>query len=84
MARKATEVWFTLRLTAISLLINLVSLTYVLFYTTKDSVTEAEATVASAKAGLLLLCSLGFDEIMYFLYVNLNTFENELISIERC
>lgn len=61
MARKATEVWFTLRLTTISLLINVVSLTYVLFFTTKDSATEAEATIASAKAGLLLLCSLGFD-----------------------
>jgi ABC-type multidrug transport system fused ATPase/permease subunit len=79
-ARKAAEVWFTFRLTVLSLIISLTSLTYILFFTTK----EANATDAAAKAGLLLLCSLGIDEIMYFLYVNLNTFENELISIERC
>lgn len=80
LARKAAEVWFTFRLTLLSFLINMTSLTYILFFTTK----EVDATEAAAEAGLLLLCSLGFDEIMYFLYVNLNTFENELISIERC
>jgi hypothetical protein len=55
-------------------------LAYILFFTTKSS----DTTEAAADAGLLLMCSLGMDEIMYFLYVNLNTFENELISIERC
>lgn len=80
LGRKAAEVWFTLRLTVIALIINLTSLVYILFFTTKES----DATEAAAEAGLLLLCTLAFDEIMYFLYVNLNTFENELISIERC
>lgn len=56
-ARKAAEVWFTFRLTILSFLINLTSLAYILFYTTKSS----DATEAAAKAGLLLLCSLGFD-----------------------
>lgn len=79
-ARKATEVWFTFRLTIVSFLINISSLAYILFFTTKST----DTTAAAADAGLLLMCSLGIDEIMYFFYVNLNNFENELISIERC
>jgi ATP-binding cassette, subfamily C (CFTR/MRP), member 1 len=80
MVKKATEVWFTFRLTIVAFIINLISLGYILFFASK----KANATVASAQAGLLLLCTLALDEVMYFLYVNLNAFENELISIERC
>lgn len=80
-ARKGVEVWFTYRLTLISWIVNLTSLTYILFYSTH---TSESSVIAAANAGLLLICSLGMDEIMYFLYVNLNNFENELISIERC
>lgn len=85
-ARKAVEVWFIFRLTIVSFLVNLTSLTYILFYSTNGSSSDgsAAAVTAAANAGLLLTCSLGMDEIMYFLYVNLNSFENELISIERC
>jgi ABC-type multidrug transport system fused ATPase/permease subunit len=79
-ARKAVEVWFTFRLTIVSFLINITSLTYILFFSVKND-NEVEA---AANAGLLLMMSLAMDEIMYFLYVNMNTFENELISIERC
>lgn len=33
---------------------------------------------------LIIVVTLGFDEIMYFLVNNLGAFEAELISIERC
>jgi ATP-binding cassette subfamily C (CFTR/MRP) protein 2 len=79
-ARKAAEVWFTFRLTLLSFLINVTSLVYVLFFAVK-----AENTVDfAAKGSLLLVSTLGFDEIMYFLFINLGTFDSELISVERC
>jgi hypothetical protein len=54
MARKAAEVWFTFRLTILSFLINLSSLTYVLFFS-KTGVQYA------AEGALLLVSTLGFD-----------------------
>ena len=57
LARKAIEVWFTFRLTLLAFIINFTSLTYILFFATK----KEDATEQAAKAGLLLLCSLGFD-----------------------
>lgn len=77
MARKAVEVWFTFRLMLCSLLINFSALVYVLFFLT--------ASFENASLGaLLLVVTLGFDEIMYFLFSNMGSFESELISIERC
>ena len=76
-ARKAAEVWFTFRLTVLSFLVNITSLVYILFFS-KTGIEYA------AKGGLLLVSTLGLDEIMYFLFINLGTFENELISLERC
>lgn len=43
-AKKASEVWFTFRLTIISFIINFTSLTYVLFFSTKHK----DATNAAA------------------------------------
>jgi ATP-binding cassette, subfamily C (CFTR/MRP), member 1 len=77
MVRKAVEVWFTFRLMLCSFIINLTTLVYVLFFLT-PSFDNA------SKGALLLVCSLGFDEIMYFLFSNLGAFETELISIQRC
>ena len=37
-----------------------------------------------SKASLLLVVTLGFDELAYFLLTNQSSFENELISLERC
>jgi hypothetical protein len=71
-AKKAAEVWFTLRLTVLSFLINFTSLTYILFFSQDGSNTADFA----AKGSLLLVVTLGFDEIMYFLFTNLGTFEN--------
>lgn len=77
MVRKAVEVWFTFRLMLCSFLINITSLVYVLFF--------LDPSFKNASNGaLLLVCSLGFDEIMYFLFSNLGALETELISIERC
>ena len=77
MVRKAVEVWFTFRLMLCSFLINITTLVYVLFF--------LGSTFEDASRGaLLLVCSLGFDEIMYFLFSNLGAFETELISIQRC
>ena len=74
MAKKAAEVWFTMRLTFLSFIINISALVLVLFTNMADP----------SKASLLLVVSLGFDEITYFLYTNQSAFENELISLERC
>ena len=74
MAKKAAEIWFTMRLTMLSFIINLCALSLVLFTNIADP----------AKASLLMVVTLGFDEICYFLYTNQSAFENELISLERC
>lgn len=67
MVRKAVEVWFTFRLMLCSFLINIVTLVYVLFF--------LEPSFENASRGaLLLVCSLGYDEIMYFLFSNLGAF----------
>lgn len=60
-ARKAAEVWFTFRLTIVSFLINLVSLGYILFFASKNNSTGVDKVIASAEAGLLLLCTLALD-----------------------
>lgn len=73
-ARKAVEVWFTLRLTFLSFIINIGALSFVLF--TDNPV--------PANSCLLLAMSLGFDELTYYYIMNLSNFENELISFERC
>ena len=64
MAKKAAEVWFTMRLTMLSFIINVSALTIVLFTNLADP----------SKASLLLVVSLGFDELTYFLYTNQCTF----------
>lgn len=74
MCRKAAEVWFTMRLTILSFIINVSALVIVLFTDIADP----------SKASLLLVVSLGFDELTYFLFTNQSNFENELISLERC
>lgn len=74
MCRKAAEVWFTMRLTILSFIINVSALVIVLFTDVADP----------SKASLLLVVSLGFDELTYFLFTNQSNFENELISLERC
>lgn len=58
----------------LSFIVNICALTIVLFTDIADP----------AKASLLMVVTLGFDEICYFLYTNQCTFENELISLERC
>ena len=63
-----------MRLTFLSFIINFSALFLVLFTDIADP----------SKASLLLVVSLGFDEIAYFLYTNQSAFENELISLERC
>lgn len=73
-ARKAVEVWFTIRLTFLAFIINIGSLSFVLF----KEIPEA------AKACLLLAMALGFDELTYYYITNVSFFENELISFERC
>jgi hypothetical protein len=50
------------------------ALAYVFFYYKENA----------AKGTLLLVCTLSFDEIMYFLLINLGNFESELICLERC
>lgn len=77
MARKAVEVWFTFRLMACSMLINLATLIYILFF-------QTPTPEHASNGALLLVVSLGFDEVMYFLFNNLGAFESELIAIERC
>lgn len=72
-AKKAAEIWFTMRLTFLSFIINVSALSIVLF-------TE----INPSQASLLLVVSLGFDEITYFLLTNQSAFESELISLERC
>ena len=64
MAKKAAEVWFTMRLTMLSFIINVSALIIVLFTNLADP----------SKASLLLVVSLGFDEVTYFLYTNQCTF----------
>lgn len=66
--------WFVIRLTGLSFIINVTALSVVLF----TSVAEP------ADASLLLVVSLALDEIAYFYLTNLSAFENELISLERC
>lgn len=56
------------------------SLAYVLFFADKGS----NSADIAAKGSLLLVSTLGFDEIMYFLFINLGTFDAELVSLERC
>jgi hypothetical protein len=56
------------------------SLAYVLFFAD----TGSNAPDVAAKGSLLLVSTLGFDEIMYFLFINLGTFDSELVSLERC
>ena len=73
-ARKAVEVWFTLRLTFLSFIVNIGSLSFVLF----------KEIPIPARACLLLVMALGFDELTYYYIMNLSNFENELISFERC
>lgn len=73
-ARKAVEVWFTLRLTFLSFIINIGSLSFVLF----------KEIPIPARACLLLAMALAFDELTYYYIMNLSNFENELISFERC
>lgn len=51
MAKKAAEVWFTMRLTLLSFIINVSALVLVLFTDIADP----------SKASLLLVVSLGFD-----------------------
>lgn len=65
-AQKAAEVWFTMRLTFLSFIINISSSSLVLF----------TSLVAPAQASLLLCMSLGFDEITYFFLTNQANFEN--------
>ena len=55
-ACKATEVWFTIRLTLLSFIINMTALAYVLFGIAKSTHIEAPA-----QGALLLICTLGFD-----------------------
>lgn len=74
-AQKAAEVWFTMRLTFLSFIINVSALSVVFFTGLAHD---------PSKAALLLVVSLGFDEITYFLLTNQSNFENELISLERC
>lgn len=74
-AQKAAEVWFTMRLTFLSFIINVSALSVVFFTSLAHD---------PSKAALLLVVSLGFDEITYFLLTNQSNFENELISLERC
>lgn len=76
-ARKGVEVWFTFRLMLCSFIVNVASLVYALFFL-GDSQKDA------SKGALLLVCSLGFDELMYFLLNNIGAYETELASIERC
>ncbi len=57
-ARKAVEVWFTFRLTLVSMIINLSSLGYIFFFSLSKSDNDV---MAAANAGLLLICSLGMD-----------------------
>lgn len=70
-AKKAAEVWFTMRLTFLAFIINVSALCIVFFTDIADP----------SKATLLMVVSLGFDEITYFLLTNQATFENELISL---
>jgi len=63
-----------MRLTFLSFIINVSALSIVLFTDMADP----------SQAALLLVCTLGFDEITYFLLTNQSNFENELISLERC
>lgn len=79
-ARKAVEVWFTLRLMVCSFLINFGALIYVLFFI-GDLYTPYET---ASRGSLLLISALGYDEVVYFLFNNLGALESELISIERC
>jgi hypothetical protein len=65
-AQKAAEVWFTMRLTFLSFIINVSALSIVLFTNIADP----------SKATLLLVVSLGFDEISYFYLTNQSNFEN--------
>lgn len=73
-AKKAAEVWFTMRLTFLSFIINVSALSIVLFTNIADP----------SKSSLLLVVTLAFDELAYFLLTNQSSFENELISLERC
>jgi len=63
-----------MRLTFLSFIINISALCIVLFTDIADP----------SQASLLLVVSLGFDEITYFLLTNQSAFESELISLERC
>jgi hypothetical protein len=60
-----------MRLTFLSFIINVSALSIVLFTNIADP----------SKATLLLVVSLGFDEISYFYLTNQSNFENELISL---
>lgn len=63
MAQKAAEIWFTMRLTFLSFIINVSALSIVLF-----------TNLDASQAALLLVCTLGFDEITYFLLTNQSNF----------
>lgn len=60
-----------MRLTFLSFIINVSALSVVFFTNMADP----------SQASLLLVVSLGFDEITYFLLTNQSNFENELISL---
>lgn len=75
-ARKAAEVWFTIRLTLLSFIVNMTALAFVLFFAKDDHKGDF-----AARGTLLLVVTLGFDEIMYFLLINVGNFESELISL---
>ena len=83
LARKAVEVWFTLRLMLLSYMITYAVLAYSLFW--PPDVTDSYNFYQKASKGALLTCNgIAFDEIMYFLFTNLGILDSELISIERC
>ena len=83
LARKAVEVWFTLRLMLLSYMITFAVLAYSLFWPAEGDATYQLYQKAS-KASLLTCNGIAFDEIMYFLFTNLGILDSELISIERC
>ena len=62
-----------MRLTFLSFIINVSALSIVLFTDIADP----------SKSSLLLVVTLAFDELAYFLLTNQSSFENELISLER-
>lgn len=66
--------WFSIRIASITTIVNFSALLYILVI----------AEVRPDMGTLLVFMLFGFEEITYIMFSNLASFENDLVSIERC